>query len=230
MNLAIIPARGNSKRIPQKNIKKFNGLPIIAWTLMIVVKSNIFDKIIVSTDDKNIAKIAKRYKAEVPFFRPKNLSNDHVGTRPVIIHAIKQMQSFEYRPTNVCCIYPTSANISTDYLKKGLLKLKSNKFNYVFSAHKNNSNILRSFIKKKKNLKMLFPNNYKKRVQDLDSVYNDAGQFYWAKTETWLKKENIFSGNSSLVEIPRHKTVDIDTIEDWKLAEKIHIMNRNEKK
>lgn len=230
MIVAILPARGGSKRIPKKNIKKINGLPIIAWTLMSVISSNLFDKIIVSTDDKQIAKIAKKYKASVPFLRPKKLSNDKVGTNEVISHTIKWLKSEGFDPDFVCCIYPTSAAITPSDLKKGLEKIKSEKFNYVFSGQKNASNFFRSFrIKKKGELEMLFPANYKKRTQDLKEVYVDAGQFYWAKTKTWLEKKEIFQGKSAIIEIPKSRAVDIDTPEDWELAKKIYTFLRYEK-
>jgi pseudaminic acid cytidylyltransferase len=225
MNVAIIPARGGSKRIPKKNIQKMKGLPIIAWTIRSVIKSGIFDRVIVSTDSNQIANISKKYKAETPFTRPKNLSSDYTVTSAVIKHAIKWLEANNCNPENICCIYPTSASISSKDLKKGLKKLKSNKFNYVFSVQKNNNNIFRSFKKDNKgNLKMIFPQNYKKRTQDLGSVYNDAGQFYWAKTKTWLKQKKIFEGRSSIIEIPRSRSIDIDTLEDWKLAEKIYTL------
>ena len=222
MIIAVIPARSGSKRIPHKNIKKFQGHPIIAWPIKTAIKSKIFDKIIVSTDSNKIASIARKYKAEVPFLRPKKISSDHASTVSVIRHAILWLKSKKLNPKFICCIYPTAAFIDCKDLVSGLKKIKSRKYDYIFSAGKYNSSVMRSFekLKKNKGLKMLFPKFYNKRTQDINSVYHDAGQFYWGSSESWLKNKKIFSYKSDIIEIPRNRLHDIDTLEDFEYAKK----------
>tara|TARA_B100000029_G_C17432261_1_gene908301 strand:+ start:358 stop:1050 length:693 start_codon:yes stop_codon:yes gene_type:complete len=218
--IAVIPARGNSKRIPGKNYKKFNGIPIIISTIKKLKKSKLFKRIIVSTDNKKIANISRKYGAEVPFIRPKVLSNDHASGTAVIQHAIKFLMRINYKFDYVCCVYAPNPFLQISDLKKGYKKIKSNRFKYVFSATPYLFPFFRSFTFSKKNrLKMLFYKNYKKRSQDLKEIMCDAGQFYWARKNTWLKSEIIFSGNSDVIIIPKWRYQDIDTIGDWKRAE-----------
>ena len=222
MNVAIIPARAGSKRIPKKNIKKFQGKPIFYWPLIAAKKTNLFDKIILSTDSKSIAKIGKKYNMDVPFLRPKNISGDHASTSSVISHAIRWLRNNNVNPKFICCIYPTAAYLNPKDLITGYKKIKKNKWDYVFSGGKFNSSIFRSFKKNRFNgLKMLFSKYYKKRTQDIFDTYHDAGQFYWGRSESWLKEKPIFAKNSTIVEIPTWRIHDIDTIEDWKTAEKM---------
>ena len=220
MNLCVIPARGGSKRVIKKNIKNFCGKPIIAWSIQQVIKSKCFDKIIVSTDDNNIAKLAISYGAEVPFLRPKKLSDDYTGTVPVISHAVKWQIKNDLKPTYVCCIYATAPFINISELKNGLKILKKSKFKYVFSATNYSYPIQRSFrIKKNKKIEMFYPKNYKSRSQDLDVAFHDAGQFYWGQTDAWLKNKPIISKSAIPILIPRSRVHDIDTHEDWQIAE-----------
>lgn len=229
MNLCIIPARGGSKRIPKKNIKNFCGKPIIAWSIKQAIKSNCFNKIIVSTDDKKIATIAKNYGADVPFVRPKSLSDDFTSTTAVISHAIKWLIENHEKPLFVCCIYPTAPFIKLNDLKNGLKILKKKNFNYVFPATNFNYPIQRSFkIEKDNKIKMFYPKHYKSRSQDLEEAFHDAGQFYWGKTSAWLNNKKIINRNSYPILIPRTRALDIDTIEDWKIAE-VMFMNNNKK-
>ena len=225
MKIAIIPARSGSKRIPYKNIKTFKGKPIIFWALKTIINSKLFDKIIVSTDSKKIAKIGKKFKAEVPFIRPKSISNDFASTTDVMKHSINWLQLKKISPKYICCIYPTAAFMSLKDLSDGYKKIRTNKWNYVFSAGKFNSSIFRSFKNNNlKGLKMIFPKFYNKRTQDIEETFFDAGQFYWGKTEAWKKSKPIFSKHSTLIEIPRWRIHDIDTIDDWKVAEKMWII------
>lgn len=228
MIIAIIPARGGSKRIPNKNIKNFKGRPMISWSIKAAFKSRLFDKIFVSTDSKKIANIAKKYKAEVPFLRSKKLSGDHTTTTSVIQNCISWLKSKKIKPELVCCIYPTAAFLNYKDLILGYKKIKKNKFDYVFSAGKYNFSVMRSFSKlsKKKGLKMLFPKYYKKRTQDIKSIYHDAAQFYWGRTNSWVKKKNIFSTNSDIIEISRERLHDIDTQDDWDYAKKNWIIKK----
>ncbi len=218
----MIPARGGSKRIKKKNIKIFCGKPIIAWSIQQALKSNCFDKIIVSTDDNNIAKIAIRYGADVPFLRPKKLSDDYTGTVPVISHAIKWQIKYNQKPEYVCCIYATAPLIKIRDIKKSFKILKNSGSEYSFSATNYSYPIQRSFrIKKNKKIEMYYPKYYKSRSQDLDRAFHDAGQFYWGRSDSWLKNKPIIGKNSIPIIIPRIRAHDIDTNEDWEIAERL---------
>jgi len=221
MRVAIIPARKGSKRILNKNIKKFCGKPIIFWPLDIIRKSNFFQKVIVSTDCKQIAKLSKQYGAEVPFLRPKNISGDRTGIQKVVIHTINWLKKKYFSPIEVCCIFPTAVFLEIKDVKSAYAKLKKEKkWDYVFSATKNNSNFLRSFnLSKRNKINMIKKSFYNLRTQELPDTYHDAGQFYWAKDNTWKKKQKIFSKKSTITHIPSYRSHDIDTIEDWRCAE-----------
>jgi pseudaminic acid cytidylyltransferase len=222
MNLCVIPARIGSKRIPKKNIKIFCGKPIIAWSIEQAIASKCFHKIIVSTDDNEIAEISKSYGADVPFIRPKSLSDDYTETVPVISHAIKwQTQNYQ-KPTYVCCIYATAPFIKLDYLQQGLKIIKNFSFNYTFSATKYVYPIQRSFwINKNKELEMFNPKHSNSRSQDLEEYFHDAGQFYWGLRDSWLENKPLISENSKPILIPRNRALDIDTLEDWQIAERM---------
>ena len=225
MKLCVIPARGGSKRIQKKNIKKFCGKPIIAWSIQLAITSKYFDKIIVSTDDDEIADLARRYGADVPFVRPKILSNDYTGTVPVISHAIKWQIKHYQKPTYVCCIYATAP-----FVKFGLKILKNSSSEYAFSATNFAYPIQRSFrIKKNKKIKMFYPEHYNSRSQDLEEAFHDAGQFYWGLTDSWLKNKPIVSENAIPIMIPRYRVHDIDTLEDWQIAERMFRITNKKK-
>ena len=228
MNLCVIIARAGSKRIKKKNIKLFFGKPIIAWSIETAIASKCFDKIIVSTDDSKIADLAKNYGADVPFLRPKTLSDDYTGTLPVISHAIKWQIKHHLNPLYVCCIYATAPFIKSSDLKNGLKILKSFRSDYVFPATNYSYPIQRSFkIKKNKRLKMFYPKHYNSRSQDLEEAFHDAGQFYWGLADAWLKNKPIISENAIPLLIPRNRVQDIDTPEDWKIAEKMFRLINN---
>ena len=220
MKLCVIPARGGSKRIKNKNIKFFVQKEIIYYSIKAALNSKLFDKIIVSTDSKAIAKIAEKYGAEVPFVRPANISDDQTATIPVIKHAIKFYESQNILIDDVCCIYATAPFIQSTDIKETFKILKSHKWDYVFVATKYNHPIYRSF-KKDKNAgtKMLYTNQFNSRSQDLEDIYHDAGQFYWGTADAWKKNTKIFSKNSTFKTIPSWRVNDIDTIDDWKRAE-----------
>ena len=223
MNIVIIPARKNSKRIKNKNIKKFYGKPIIEWTINILLKSKIFDRIIVSTDSKKIAKIALKCGAEVPFFRPKILSNDYSSTTEVVEHALSKLDNI-LKNDYICCVYPTSVLVRVADLKKGLKAIINNKFIYVFSATKDKKSVLRSFFyNRQRKITLIKKNHINKRTQDLPDTYFDAALFYWAKSKDWTNKKNIFSKKSSFIHIPHERSQDIDTIDDWREVEKKYL-------
>ena len=220
---AIIPARGGSKRIPRKNIKTFLGKPIISYSIEKAISSQLFDKVIVSTDDDEIAKIAMRYGAEVPFVRPANLSDDYTGSSKVVAHSLNWMQQQGLRVDALCCIYATAPFIRSNDLCIAYDILKSNKWDFVFTATEFDYPVQRSFrILKNGSMEMMFPENYAKRSQDLEVYYHDVGQFYWGKPESWLEKKIVFSEKSTVIQIPSYRAVDIDSENDWKRAELLY--------
>ena len=223
-NIAIIPARGGRKRIPKKNIKDFLGKPLIAYSIETAKKSGLFDKIVVSTDDEEISKVAKEYGAEI-LKRPKELADDFTGTDEVIAHALSIFKGYEF----ACTIYATAPFLQVKYLKKGFEELKQNKdavmalgvttFEYP---------IWRSFrITKNNRCEMFWKENFPKRSQDLEEAYHDVGQFYWERVG--VKSDDIPFGKYSIpIKIPRYLVQDIDTLEDWKRAEVMYKVLRDE--
>ena len=222
MRIAIIPARGGSKRIPNKNIKNFLGSPIIGRVIGTLSESQIFDRIIVSTDSEEIAVVAKKYGAEVPFMRPSELADDFAGTSEVITHAIDSLQLETTLDTQVCCVYPTSVLMNSNDLKDSLELLQTQEWEYVFAASQPNSSPLRSFTKSELGgLEMLFPKYWSSRSQDLPDCFVDAGFFYWATAKTWIQAEPIFGPNSTFVDIPEIRAIDVNTEDEWLRAESI---------
>jgi len=223
MNIAIIPARGGSRRILKKNIKNFLGKPIIAYSIQNAIDSGLFDKVIVSTDDKDIADIAIKYGAKVPFIRPKKLSDDFTGTHDVVGHAVRWMEDNGNKIDYACCLYATAPLIQIKYLVKGFDLIRTGKWESVIAATNFSYPIFRSFEKLPNGgLKMFFPECYNSRSQDLPEAYHDAGQFYWASSRVWKDKSNGFSENSTIVKLPNYLVQDIDTIDDWTKAENIY--------
>jgi N-acylneuraminate cytidylyltransferase/pseudaminic acid cytidylyltransferase len=223
MNLCIIPARGGSKRIPKKNIKDFNGKPLIAYSIETAKKSKLFSKIVVSTDNEEIAKISENFGAEI-LIRPKELADDYAGSTEVFEHAIKELNKtneFEY----ACMIYPTAPLLRVEYLKKGLDELKKSDACFLFAATSYDFPIWRGFEIVKSNAKMIFPEFMSTRSQDLKEIYHDAGAFYWKKLSC---KKTFHFDNAIPIIMPRYLVVDIDTEEDFIMAEKLYKINKNE--
>lgn len=218
-NLAIIPARGGSKRIPRKNIKDFLGKPIIAYSIEAAIKSELFDEVMVSTDDNEIAEVALKFGAKVPFLRSKKNSDDYSTTIDVMKEVISEYRlkinlDFE----NGCCIYPTSPLLKIDHLKNGYDKLISNNFSTVFSAVEFSYPIWRGlYINDDTTAKMIWPQHLNDRSQDLQKVYHDAGQWYWFKIKEL--SDSFFTGKSAIVKLDETEAQDIDNLTDWKLAE-----------
>ncbi|MDQ7043440.1 MAG: pseudaminic acid cytidylyltransferase [Sulfurimonas sp.] len=217
--IAIIPARGGSKRIPKKNIKDFFGKPLIAYSIQTALESNLFEKVVVTTDDEEIAKIAKEYGAEVPFLRPKKLSDDFTGTADVIEHAINFLQNRGERYEYICTLYATAPLLQKEYLIKGYEKLKNSNAINAFSATTMPFPIQRAFkLDANGRCEMFTPEHYMSRSQDLEESYQDAGQFYFTKRN--LQSNKIMFGSDSIpIVLPRHLVQDIDTLEDWQRAE-----------
>ena len=217
--VAIIPARGGSKRIPRKNIKDFFGKPLIAYSIEVALKSKLFDKVIVSTDDEEIAKIAIEYGAIVPFLRPKELSDDFAGTGAVVNHALEYLKEQGEIYDFVCTIYATAPFLDEKYLIEGFGKLKNSNARNAFSCTSMPFPIQRTFkITQNERCEMFWPEHFQTRSQDLEEAYQDAGQFYW--TNLNIKSNEIIFGKDSIpIILPRFLVQDIDTLEDWIRAE-----------
>ena len=217
--VAIIPARGGSKRIPRKNIKLFHGKPLIAYSIEVAIKSKLFSKVIVSTDDEEIAKIARIYGADVPFLRPKELSDDFTGTGAVVNHTLEYLKSVGENYDFVCTIYATAPFLDEKYLIEGFEKLKNSSAKNAFSCTSMPFPIQRTFkITTEQRCEMFWPENFMTRSQDLEEAYQDAGQFYWTNLNI-NSNEIIFGKDSIPIILPRHLVCDIDTLEDWTRAE-----------
>lgn len=217
MQLAVIPARGGSKRIPRKNIKMFHGQPMIAWSIQAAIESGCFDEVWVSTDDEEIAEVAQVYGAKVPFLRPVHLSDDFATTADVMSHAVEEFGKINHAlPDYICCLYATAPFVTKADLVQGLEKIKNNSnLNYVFSATTYPFPIQRAIkLNEHDTVEMFSPQYFNVRSQDLEEAWHDAGQFYWGTAEAWLNKAMIFSTQSRVVELPRFRVQDIDTQED----------------
>lgn len=220
MRLAVVPARGGSKRIPRKNIKSFFGRPMIAWSIAAARESGCMDRIIVSTDDREIAAVARDCGAEVPFMRPAELSDDHAGTIPVIAHAAQWQAQHGQAPTSVCCIYATAPFVQPADLRQAMGMLDSSDCEYVFSATRYPYPIQRAMrVTPSGRVEMFNPDLFHIRSQDLEEAFHDAGQFYWGRPQAWLQGKPIFSPRSAALVLPSHRVQDIDTPEDWTRAE-----------
>lgn len=220
MKIAIIPARGGSKRIPRKNIKLFCGKPMIAWSIEAAKTCKLFDRIIVTTDDRDIAHVAEAFGAEVPFYRPAKLSDDHATTTEAISHTVKWIVAEGLPVSAVCCIYATAPLIQVRDIKRGLDVLNSGDWAYTFSATSYASTIFRAFKRSTNGgVQMIFPEYFNTRSQDLESVMHDAAQFYWGRPSSWIEGKRIFDHHSVPVIIPKWRVQDIDDSEDWQRAE-----------
>lgn len=220
MRLAVIPARGGSKRIPRKNIKPFCGKPMIAWSIEATRLSGCFDRIIVTTDDDEIARVARDHGAEVPFMRPAALSDDHTGTIPVVAHAIEWMNQHASPVELVCCIYATAPFVQAEDLRRGFNVLQQSGADYAFSITSYAFPIQRAIrITADQRVEMFNPEHVITRSQDLEEAFHDAGQFYWGRATAWLAAKPMFSHDAAPVLLPRHRVQDIDTAEDWSRAE-----------
>lgn len=220
MRIAVIPARGGSKRIPRKNIKLFGGKPIIAYSIACAASSALFDRIIVSTDDDEIAAVAEKCGAEAPFSRPAELADDLTGTTEVVAHAVRHLRGEGCDVTAVCCIYATAPFIHSEDLSRGWSLMATGAWKYVFSATTFASPIFRAFENTEAgSVNMFFPQYFEKRSQDLPQAWHDAAQFYWGQPSAWLDNARIFAEHSTIIPIPRWRVQDIDTPEDWMRAE-----------
>jgi pseudaminic acid cytidylyltransferase len=220
MRLCVIPARGGSKRIPRKNIKDFFGQPIISYSIKVAIASKCFDRIIVSTDDAEIAEVAKSFGAEIPFMRSKELSDDYIGTGSVTKHAIEWFEAQGQAVSEVCCLYATAPFVQIGAINQAYEQMTLEKADYCFAVTNFVFPIQRAIkITENNRLDMFYPDNYAARSQDLEDACHDAGQFYWGRAEAFKQEKIIFSKDSTPYILPRYLVQDIDTLEDWKRAE-----------
>lgn len=220
MRLAVIPARGGSKRIPRKNIRPFGGQPMIAWSIQAARASGCFERILVSTDDAEIADVARAFGAEVPFMRPPELSDDFTGTIPVIAHAARWQAQHGEGPSAVCCLYATAPFVRAADLQAGWAALQGSDAAYAFSVTSYAFPIQRAIrLTPEGRVAMFHPEHFGTRSQDLEEAFHDAGQFYWGRAEAWVGGLPIFTPQAVPVMLPRHRVQDIDTPEDWERAE-----------
>jgi N-acylneuraminate cytidylyltransferase len=220
MRVAVIPARGGSKRIPRKNIRLFAGKPVIAWSISAALESGLFDRVVVSTDDVEIADCAREFGAETPFVRPLELANDHAGTDAVVCHALRWLAESGTRAEHVCCIYATAPFVTADWLRKGWQSLVESGKEFSFSVTSYPFPIQRAIrLTESGGVEPFQPECVPMRSQDLEPAYHDAGQFYWGKASAYLSGMETFGPNSSPVILPRWLVQDIDTEEDWVRAE-----------
>lgn len=219
-NIAIIPARGGSKRIPRKNIKDFLGKPIIAYSIEAALESALFEEVMVSTDDAEIAAVAARFGAKVPFTRSAATSNDFATTFQVIEEVIREYGNLKKEFLKGCCIYPTAPFVSPKILSAGLALLSQYQYDSVFPVMKFSYPIQRALKKNSEGkMEMFYPEMINARSQDLEAAFHDAGQFYWFDVATLQKKQKLWTNNTGIIEIRESEGQDIDTAEDWKLAE-----------
>lgn len=220
MNVAIIPAREGSKRIPDKNIRSFVGKPLIAYSITAARESEVFDDIIVSTDSREIARVAVEYGARAPFMRPKDLADDNTPTAPVLRHAFQWLRDQGSMVKYGCCIYATAAFVSPHYLRLGHQLITERKVSSVFSVTTYEFPIFRSLkINVSGCLEMIWPQYEMAKSQELPEAYHDAGQFYWLDIDRFLRKPRIYTSDALPVILPRYLVQDVDTLEDWDRAE-----------
>lgn len=219
MRIAVIPARGGSKRIPRKNIRNFCGKPMLAWSIEAAQKSGCIDRVIVSTDDPEIAAVAREHGADVPFMRPASLADDYAGTTVVVQHAVKWLISQGVDVSETCCLYATAPFVTAEDLRLGLDLLVQSSASYAFSVTTYSFPIQRALkLTEAGRITMFHPEHADTRSQDLEEAYHDAGQFYWGTRKAWLAAEAIYADHSVPVMLPRYRVQDIDTIEDWDRA------------
>jgi pseudaminic acid cytidylyltransferase len=217
--LAVIPARGGSKRIPRKNIKDFNGRPLIAYSIDAALKSGLFTKVIVSTEDEEIAAIARESGAEVPFMRPMNLADDHTGTFDVVVDAYRNMKALGFAADEICCIYSTAPLLTGGYLKQACAKFEQEKADHLYACCEYPFPIQRAqYVGEDGTPAPVMPKYMSWRSQDLPKAYQDCGMFYFYSSH-YLEEPGFKGFVSRVFEMPRHRVIDIDTMEDWKYAQ-----------
>ena len=226
MKIAVIPARGGSKRLPRKNLLLFCGEPVIYYPIRAALESDLFDRVIVSTDNEEIAECAACQGAEIPFLRPKELADDYTGTGPVVRHAIEWLEKQGQRVEATCCIYPTAVFITPQLIRQGWEMLERGAYPYVFTATAFEFPIQRAITLGPNNeAKVIDRESFAKRSQDLEETFHDAGQFYWGKGDAF--RGLPLNGNSQALKVSRWLAQDIDTQDDFTFAEMLYRINKN---
>lgn len=218
MKIAVIPARGGSKRIPRKNVRQFAGLPMIAHSLRAAQESGLFDHILVSSEDEEILAVGRTHGGEA-LRRPPELADDHTATIPVIRHAVGWAEDQGWSLEAVCCIYATAPFVRADDLRDGWRLLQQPSMDFAFAATTFPYPVFRGLLREGPGVRMIFPEHFPTRSQDLPEALHDAGQFYWGTARAWKEEEWLFSERAAPVMLPRHRVQDIDTDEDWQRAE-----------
>jgi pseudaminic acid cytidylyltransferase len=220
VKIAVIPARGGSKRIPRKNIRMFCGKPIIAYSIAAAEQTGLFDQVVVSTDDEEIASVAREFGASTPFIRPKEIADDFTGTNAVVKHAVAWFNSQSNDVTHACCLYATAPLVQARFITEGYETLAHSDAAFAFSVTSYAFPIQRAVrITPDRRVDAIYPEHRMTRSQDLEHAYHDAGQFYWGTARAFLEDMPLFARHSIGVILPRHLVQDIDTIEDWDQAE-----------
>jgi N-acylneuraminate cytidylyltransferase len=219
--ICVIPARGGSKRIPRKNVRSFCGRPMIAWSIGTARDSGLFDRVMVSTEDAEIAGIAREWGAEVPFVRPAELADDHTPTVPVIRHAIGAIETASGPVERACCVYATAPFLTAETLRKGLEAVQADaSLEFAFGVTRFDFPIFRAVaLDEAGHVRMFWPEHELTRSQDLPPAYHDAGQFVWGTREAWMTRDRVFSSRTRGIVVPGSLVQDIDTDADWELAE-----------
>lgn len=222
-SIAIIPARGGSKRIPRKNIRPFGGRPILHYPITAALGSGLFSRVVVSTEDAEIAEVARAAGAQTPFIRPGDIADDYSDTQDVMAHAVRWLlENTDEQIEAVCCIYATAPFLTAANLQEGLARLRTCGGQYAFSATRFEFPVQRAIqLDEQGRVSPLFPQWIESRSQDLIPAFHDAGQFYWGTVEAFLNKLPVFAPHSSAVLLPSHQVQDIDTEEDWLRAERL---------
>jgi len=219
MKLAVITARGGSKRIPRKNIREFCGKPIIAYSIQAALDSTCFDEVMVSTDDNEIAEIARKYGAKVPFIRSAETANDFATTADVLCEVISEYQRRKINPEYLCCLYPTAPLTTADNLISAFDQLHKNQLDVVFPLVKFSFPIQRALRFHDNQVSFFNPEHALTRSQDLEPAYHDAGQFYWTRVNTFMESKSLVSEKTGGIVLPEWQVQDIDNMDDWVLAE-----------
>jgi N-acylneuraminate cytidylyltransferase len=220
VKIAVIPARGGSKRIPRKNIRSFCGKPIIAYSIAAAQQTGLFDQIVVSTDDEEIAAVARAFGATTPFVRPKEIADDFTGTNAVVKHAVAWFNAQSDDVTHACCLYATAPLMQARFIAEGYDALSRSDAAFAFSVTSYAFPIQRALrVTPEGRVDAMYPEHRMRRSQDLEHAYHDAGQFYWGTVRAFLEDAPLFAPHSIGVILPRHLVQDIDTLEDWKQAE-----------
>jgi N-acylneuraminate cytidylyltransferase len=221
--LAIIPARGGSQRVPHKNIRDFAGKPMLAWSIEAALESGLFARVVVSTDDDAIAQAAERCGAEVPFRRPATLADHHTPLQAVMTHALQALGDTPALPPFACLLMATAPFVRAQDLQRGFEQLERSDAAYAFAVTDYAYPVQRALrLDAAGRIEMLQPEHRLTRSQDLEPAFHDAAQFYWGRTEAWLRGDAVLSPASLPVHLPRERVQDIDTPDDWHRAELMH--------